>query len=253
MTDTGHGMDARVRSHIFEPFFTTKEVGKGTGLGLATVYGIVEQSGGRIEVQSEPDRGSTFTVYLPRDSKPTPASKPHPGAPRSRPGAETVLLVEDEETVRTLTRMVLEKQGYTVVAAGSGAEALRLAEQHSGPIHLLISDVVMPGMSGPQVAEGLALLRPGAAVLYISGYTDEAVTRHGMLARRHAVLAEAVRREGWRRRCARCWTGSGDWMCPRTSGRSMVRTAGKVFGSGGCDDGALPSSTRFFRGYSTYR
>ena len=181
MSDTGIGMNEEVKAHIFEPFFTTKEKGKGTGLGLATVYGIVKQSGGYIWVYSEPGRGTTFKIYLPRvEATPEPLA-PQPVRSISPHGSETVLVVEDQDEVRKLTRRVLEARGYTVLVAANGTEALQVAQAHAGPIHLLATDVVMPGMSGREVSLRLAPARPQMKVLYLSGYTDESITRHGVL------------------------------------------------------------------------
>jgi PAS domain S-box-containing protein len=181
VSDTGVGMDATTQARIFEPFFTTKERGKGTGLGLATVYGIVQQSGGHIWLYSEPGRGATFKIYLPRVDQAPEHLAPAPGAHEAPRGTETVLLVEDDETVRTLTRKRLEALGYTVLSVSAGADALNLAASHVGPIHLLVTDVVLPGMSGRELAARLESARPGLKVLYTSGYTDEAVVHHGVL------------------------------------------------------------------------
>jgi PAS domain S-box-containing protein len=180
VSDTGAGMDAETKARLFEPFFTTKEKGKGTGLGLATVYGIVKQSGGYIWVYSEPRHGTTFKIYLPRIE-----ADPEPLAPKAAPvslrGSETVLVVEDEEAVRSLIRTVLETRGYVVIAAEAGEEALRLANAHDGVIHLLVTDVVMPGMSGRDLAQHLAPVRREMKALYLSGYTDDAIVQHGVL------------------------------------------------------------------------
>jgi PAS domain S-box-containing protein len=182
IADTGVGMDSETLARIFEPFFTTKEQGKGTGLGLSTVYGIVKQSDGFIWAYSEPGRGTSFKIYLPRvegdvvpalEVVPTPVELPH--------GVETVLLVEDEEAVRNLVRTILQEYGYTVLEAYHGAEALRVAIRHEGPIHLLLTDVVMPLMSGRQLADKLAPLRPDMKVIYMSGYTDHTIVHHGIL------------------------------------------------------------------------
>ncbi len=180
VSDTGCGMDATVRAHLFEPFFTTKEVGKGTGLGLATVYGIVKQSDGYISVHSEPGRGSNFKIYLPRIAAP---AGPAPAPAKSGPGrgTETILVVEDEPAVLALSRRALEAQGYVVLAASDPSAALRLVELHGGTIHLLLTDVVMPGLSGRVLADRLAARRPGIRVLYMSGYPGDAVVQHGEL------------------------------------------------------------------------
>ena len=181
VSDTGTGMSDEVQSHLFEPFFTTKEKGKGTGLGLATVYGIVKQSGGYIWVYTEPGHGTTFKIYLPRVAG-APAQRA--SGPKASPvgaGTETVLLAEDEAAVRAVARHALERQGYTVLEASSGEAALDLAERHSGRIHLLLTDVIMPGMNGRALALRLSELRPDLRVVYMSGYTEEAITRHGVL------------------------------------------------------------------------
>jgi CheY-like chemotaxis protein len=171
VADTGVGMDAEVLSHLFEPFFTTKEVGKGTGLGLATVYGIVKQSDGYIAVRSAPGNGTTFEVHFPHvPGSPRDPAEPAAGAlPR---GTETVLLVEDEEAVRKLLGQILSSAGYGVIEAGGGAEALELSRRRPGALDLMITDVVMPGLSGPQLAARLAEERPGIRVLFISGHAD---------------------------------------------------------------------------------
>jgi CheY-like chemotaxis protein len=181
--DTGLGMDAETQKHIFEPFFTTKEKGKGTGLGLATVYGIVKQSEGYIWVDSAPGTGTTVRVYLPWVEAEPVAEEPTRSVVREdvpARGTETVLLVEDEEMVRRMTREVLEGAGYHVLEASSGFEALRVSSGHGGRLDLLLTDVVMPGMSGRELAERLAPVRPGIKVLYMSGHTDDAIFHHGV-------------------------------------------------------------------------
>jgi two-component system cell cycle sensor histidine kinase/response regulator CckA len=187
VADSGTGMDAETRRRIFEPFFTTKERGKGTGLGLATVYGIVKQSGGDIWVESGPGQGTTFQVYLPRvEASVEPVPKRAPSLPSS--GSETLLLVEDEESVRRLTTRVLESIGYEVLAAADAAEATRIWESSGGRIRLLITDIIMPGRSGPQLAKQLTEKSPGLKVLYISGYTDSAIVDRGALTAGTALL-----------------------------------------------------------------
>ena len=183
VADTGQGMSDETQAHLFEPFFTTKERGKGTGLGLATVYGIVQQSGGHIRVNSAADRGSTFLIYLPRVEAPEDGAQgaDRPLLPHPSPGTETVLLAEDEEVVRRLAREILTGNGYKVLEAGNGREALLLSEAHRGEIHLLLTDVVMPKISGRELSERIRLMRPGLRILYMSGYTDDAIFRHGVL------------------------------------------------------------------------
>ncbi|MFA6147185.1 MAG: PAS domain S-box protein [bacterium] len=183
VADTGHGMSDETQAHLFEPFFTTKERGKGTGLGLATVYGIVQQSGGHIRVNSAADSGSTFLIYLPRveTAEDRVQGTDRPSLPHPSPGTETILLAEDEEVVRRLTREILSENGYKVLEAENGREALLLSEAHRGEIHLLLTDVVMPKMSGRELTERIRPLRPGLRILYMSGYTDDAILRHGVL------------------------------------------------------------------------
>jgi len=181
LIDTGIGMSPEILSHVFEPFFTTKERGKGTGLGLATVYGIVKQSEGYVWVESAPGGGSSFRIYLPPVDEPTQTTEPRVGGATTDAGSETILLVEDEPVVRELARRILEMNGYTVLEAGDVVEARRLCDTHAGPIHILLTDVVMPVMSGRGLADALSGLRPEMRVLYMSGYTDDAIVRHGVL------------------------------------------------------------------------
>jgi two-component system, cell cycle sensor histidine kinase and response regulator CckA len=180
VTDTGHGMDDATKARVFEPFFTTKESGKGTGLGLAMVYGFVKQSGGHVEVESEPGRGTTFRLFLPRTEMVVLPDLPSPDDAVVPNGAETILLVEDEEALRTLTRMVLQSYGYTVLEAGDGKDALGIAGQFPGIIHALVTDLVMPRMGGRGLADGLIRQRPGLRVLFMSGHTEDTVLQRGM-------------------------------------------------------------------------
>jgi PAS domain S-box-containing protein len=180
VTDTGCGMDETIQTHLFEPFFTTKAPGKGTGLGLATVYGIIKQSGGHIEVASTLGKGTTFKLYLPRFEEAPPAQPLPPESAPARHGSETILLVEDETAVRNLLRMVLSKKGYKVLEATNGRHALHVAGQHPGTLDLLVTDVVMPLMGGQELVQKLAPLRPQMKVLFMSGYTDSNLVRSGV-------------------------------------------------------------------------
>ncbi len=183
ISDTGCGMDKETQSHLFEPFFTTKETGKGTGLGLSTVYGIVKQSGGNIWPYSEPGLGTTFKIYLPRVEKGAKVYKPKLKAKEAgaQGGTETILLVEDEEAVRSMVSKVLQNRGYTVLEARHGNEAVEVSERYEGSINLMVTDVVMPQMSGRELAERLGTLRPNMHVLYMSGYPDNTIVQHGVL------------------------------------------------------------------------
>jgi PAS domain S-box-containing protein len=180
VSDTGHGMDEETRSQIFEPFFTTKEAGQGTGLGLSTVFGVVKQSKGRISVSSEPGRGTTFTIYLPSVPDRPEAEGARQAQPKALRGTETVLLVEDEQAVRRAVQDVLQRSGYRVLVASNAGEALLISEQHTGFIHLMLTDVVMPRMSGPELVERLNPWHPEMKVLYVSGHTDKAVAELGV-------------------------------------------------------------------------
>jgi two-component system cell cycle sensor histidine kinase/response regulator CckA len=192
VSDTGVGMDEATRARIFEPFFTTKETGLGTGLGLATVFGIVKQSGGSIRVLSEPGQGATFEIYLPRSAEPGKDSPSSPVLTQGGRGSETILLVEDNDQVRQLIRRILESNGYQVLDAASPQEALALFEKHRSSIQLLLTDVVMPQMSGRQLAEKLLASYGELKVLYMSGYTEDVALRHGIVEASVAFLQKPV-------------------------------------------------------------
>jgi CheY-like chemotaxis protein len=188
VNDTGVGMPPEVQAHLFEPFFTTKEVGKGTGLGLATCYGIVQQHGGQIEVSSQVGQGTSVKVYLPRTSEAADFRRERAAA-RSLPGgAETILVVEDEQMVRQLATRVLHQLGYTVLEAADGMEALRVAQRHGGRIDLLLTDMVMPQMNGNVLAERLRAVHPRLKVLFISGYSDDMLGQQRLVERKDALL-----------------------------------------------------------------
>jgi len=200
ISDNGIGMDAATRSHIFEPFFTTKEKGKGTGLGLSTVYGIVKQSNGFIWIYSEPGTGTTFKIYFPRIegeiTKVAGESKPNDDFR----GFETVLIVEDEKAVRALAARILHERGYNVLEASDGKEALRIVGEYAGKIDLIITDVVMPGMSGRELVSKIEVLHPGIKTLYISGYTDDVIVHHGILDSNVAFLQKPFTNESLARK-----------------------------------------------------
>jgi two-component system cell cycle sensor histidine kinase/response regulator CckA len=181
VSDTGVGMDAHTRANVFEPFFTTKGKGKGTGLGLSTVYGIVKQSGGYIWVYSEPGKGTTFKIYLPQVKNEEEEKTTVEVPPETLRGNETILLVEDDSDVREVAKVILSQYGYQVIKASNGKEALELVKNKNHEIQLMITDVVMPGMSGRELAAKIAALRKDLKVLYVSGYTDDAIVKHGML------------------------------------------------------------------------
>jgi CheY-like chemotaxis protein len=181
-------MDEETKSHIFEPFFTTKGPGKGTGLGLATVYGIVRQTGGGISVESRLGQGSTFRIYLPQETAPIDFSRPLPSPVEKSANFETVLVVEDEDIVRELVCEVLEDQGYNVICARDGIEAMNIAAEFDGTIHLLVTDVIMPHMNGHELAGKLGATRPDMKILYVSGYSDTEIGDHGVLDPRYDLL-----------------------------------------------------------------
>jgi CheY-like chemotaxis protein len=180
VSDTGIGMDAETQVHIFEPFYTTKQAGKGTGLGLATVYGIVKQSNGFIWVYSEPDKGSIFKIYLPRVDAAADSDESLQLIHAPSAGTETILLVEDEAVLRNVCRVYLESKGYTVLEAGNAKEAMKICQSYDRPIHVLITDIVMPGLGGLELAKSAFEMRPALSVVLVSGYTDRALDREGI-------------------------------------------------------------------------
>jgi PAS domain S-box-containing protein len=218
VNDTGEGMDAATQARIFEPFFTTKEKEKGTGLGLSTVYGIVKQSGGYIWVYSELGKGTTFKVYLPRVEDAASARQPRPVL-ESRVGTETLLLVEDDLAVRKLSRKILERVGYKVLEAESGRKALELARHATGGIPLVVTDLVMPDMSGTELAAELTALYPEIRVLFMSGYTDDAVVRHGLLAAGRAFLQKPFTPDSFTRKVREILDAPGEEPTPSPPGR----------------------------------
>jgi two-component system cell cycle sensor histidine kinase/response regulator CckA len=192
ITDTGSGMDDTTQARVFEPFFTTKEEGKGTGLGLSTVFGIVKQSHGYIDIDSEPGLGASFKIYLPRTQLPFETLEAVANTPVTLRGTETILLVEDDAQVRDMCCAILRRKGYTVLPAQDGHQALLLHEGSGAEIHLLLTDVVMPRMSGPELAERLAGRKPTVKVLYVSGYAESAIVHHGVLEDGIAFMAKPI-------------------------------------------------------------
>jgi CheY-like chemotaxis protein len=215
VTDTGIGMDAETQAHIFEPFFTTKEPGKGTGLGLATVYGVVRQSGGYVRVCSEPGHGTTFNIYLPRVHEEAKQERHCTGSDSFVSGRETILLVEDEESLSRLTRELLEESGYSVLEANNGSEALEIARQYEETIHLLLTDVVMPKMGGPALAKQLTILRPETRVLYMSGYTGSSAFAQELAESGPGLLQKPFTREKLTRNVREVLDSSAEFVAER--------------------------------------
>jgi two-component system cell cycle sensor histidine kinase/response regulator CckA len=217
VSDTGHGMSKEVLAHIFEPFFTTKEVGKGTGLGLATVFGIVTQNKGFITVYSEPGKGTTFKIHLPRFAAPAPEAQIAEAPTKPPRGTETILFVEDEKSVRVTTKLSLENLGYKVLVADDPGKALTLAAQHPDEIHLLITDVIMPGMSGSDLAGKLCSARPSLKRLFISGFTADIIAKEGVLESSMHFLTKPFGRDVLARKVREVLDGGVDSPGPNTS------------------------------------
>lgn len=195
ISDTGVGMDNSTKSHLFEPFFTTKELGKGTGLGLATIYGIVKQSSGYIYAYSEIDKGATFKIYFPRFDTPNVPEEERHRESESFRGTETILLVEDEEEVRSLVRVILQNNGYTVVDARNGKEAVRICKEMGTSIHGMVTDIVMPQMGGQEAARQIKQIFPSLVVLFMTGYTEDFVKLNEMLEEGMSILQKPLRTE----------------------------------------------------------
>jgi PAS domain S-box-containing protein len=219
--DNGCGMDLQTQARIFDPFFTTKELGKGTGLGLATVYGIVKQTGGYIWVYSEIGQGTVFRVYLPRTDKAAQPAEREQTELQELQGSETILVAEDSESLREMAQEYLESMGYNVIAAASGEKALQWAKEFDGPIHLLLTDVVMPEMSGPELANQLASLRPGMKIIFTSGYTDDAIARQGILDPEVAFIQKPYRPRALAKKIRQVLNGSAGEL----AGSSGVKEA----------------------------
>jgi len=225
VTDTGTGMDSETQAQIFEPFFTTKGRDKGTGLGLATVYGVVKQSNGYITVESEKGKGSLFTIYLPRVETHVIAPAKSSPEPLNTRGSETILLVEDAEPLRRLAALFLKENGYHVVTAKDGSDAQQVAAQISGPIDLLLTDVVMPGINGRVLAERLAPEHPGMKILYMSGYTDSFIAGHGVLEPGVHMLRKPLTEEVLLRKVRELLDESGDAMKTENTAGAESSTA----------------------------
>ena len=226
--DTGCGMDLKTQARIFDPFFTTKELGKGTGLGLATVYGIVKQTGGYIWVYSEVGHGTVFRVYLPRVGTALPTAEREPLPLEELHGSETILVAEDSESLREMAEEYLESIGYTVLSAVSGEKALQRAKDFQGPIHLLLTDVVMPEMSGPELANHMSSLRPGVKIIFTSGYTDDAMARQGILDQNVAFIQKPYRPKALAKKIRQVLNGSPGEVPSESEGKEAASTPVKA-------------------------